>query len=69
MNMAHCHEENAAENSRTEYHGVGQMSCRRSGQKAAHHGSGAGSKKDGTEAVDTFMEHPVSKEGSIGAQI
>ena len=39
------------------------------GQKAAHHGTGAGSKKNGAKAVNSLMEHPVCKKGAIGPHI
>ena len=59
---AHCHEEQAAEDGGSENHPMGQMIPGCSCQKAADHGTGTGCEKNGAEAVNTGMKHPVCKE-------
>ena len=48
---------------------MGQMIPGCSCQKAADHGTGTGCEKNGAEAVNTGMKHPVCKERAVGAHV
>lgn len=48
---------------------MGQMIPGCSCQKAADHGTGTGCEKNGAEAVNTGMKHPVCKKRPVGAHV